>query len=229
MTQSTHNYHLTNLDTDSIMFCKPDGSEFSPKEQEDLLNEVNSLFSKNISWEHDGYFSRVIIFKAKNYVMYDGKKMKKKGSALKSATKEIIFKKFSDEMIQAILDDKTNFLEIYHKYVKLCMNVTKDNIKDFASKKSISKKVMENDRTNEAKIRDTIQGTDYRIGDKIYVYFKEDGSLSLIENFDGSYDKKKILEKLYNSTSLFDSVIDTSQFLNYKLKRNQPALEELLK
>lgn len=223
------NYTVTLIDTDSLTMCKHTGIPFTPEETQALFDEINTLTPELIKWDLEFVNNKFVVFKAKNYIIYDGKKMKKKGSALKSATKEIIFKKFSDEMIQAILDDKTNFIEIYHKYVKLCMNVTKDNIKDFASKKSISKKVMENDRTNEAKIRDTIQGTDYRIGDKIYVYFKEDGSLSLIENFDGSYDKKKILEKLYNSTSLFDSVIDTSQFLNYKLKRNQSALEELLK
>jgi len=67
----TYNFILTNADTDSIMVNKPDGSEFTEQEQHDLLEELNGLFPELINFAPDGYFRKTIVFKAKNYVMFD--------------------------------------------------------------------------------------------------------------------------------------------------------------
>jgi DNA polymerase elongation subunit (family B) len=221
-------YRIVNADTDSISYNKPDGSLFSEQYMLSDLNELNATLPELIKFEPDGYFTSLIVFKAKNYVMYDGKKIKKKGSALKSSSKEIALKKFSDEMIDALIFDKTNYTEIYNKYIIQAMSLTSENIKEWSSKKTISRKVMTNERTNEAKLRDAIEGEEIVEGDKVYVYFKSDSSLALCDNFDGDYDKEKMLEKLYNSTKLFSTVIDTSCLINYSLKRNQEALHNLL-
>ena len=43
------------------------------------------------------------------------------------------------------------------------------------------------------------------------------------------HNKDKMLEKLFKTSEIFDSVLPEGIFLNYKLKRNKKALEELLK
>lgn len=222
----THNFKLVNADTDSISFCKQDGSEFSEEEQQELLAELNSNFPPTIEFEHDGLFNKLIVLKAKNYILYDGEKIKLKGSSLKSSTMEPKLKEFNNEIINAMVFDKGGYTEIYNKYIQEALNVT--DIKPWASKKTISTKTMESERTNESKIRDAFEGTEYVEGDKVYVFYKEDESLCLVENFDGEYDRKKLLQKLFKCTKRFETVLDVKLlFPNYSLiKAYKKLIEE---
>jgi DNA polymerase elongation subunit (family B) len=220
-------YKVFSGDTDSIVFCKRDGSPFSEEEREMIMNELNSQFPERIRWEPDGYFSKVIILKAKNYILYDGKKIKIKGSALKSSKLEPALKDLQQEIIEAIIYDKQDFLSIYHKYIKEAMNIK--DIRRWCGKKTVTDKLETSERANETKVKDALAGTDYREGDKIYTFYLPDGTLKLAEHFDGEYDKLKMCERVFKSIQVFDSVIDISSMINYKLKKNQKALDELIK
>ena len=113
------NHILINCDTDSILISKQDGSAWTELEQSLFLEELNAQFPEKIRFEHDGIFEKVIIAKAKNYILYDGKKIKTKGSAFKSSTKSTALRDFMNEVIKAIIDDKVNYEEIYNKYIYL--------------------------------------------------------------------------------------------------------------
>ena len=63
------------------------------------------------------------------------------------------------------------------------------------------------------------------MGDKLRVFFAEDKSLCLEENWHGQHDKKVLLAKLYKTLKIFSNVIDIKQFKNYALKKNQVILE----
>lgn len=221
-----NNHKLVNCDTDSITICKPDGSPFSEIERAVLLKEINALYPEGLLWEDDGYYTKFVVLKAKNYIMYDGKKIKTKGSGLKSSKLEIALKEFHNEIINAIIHETSNFGEIYNKYAKEIENIT--DIRRWSSKKTITQKVFESPRENEAKIRRAIQGADYVEGDKVLVFYLPDGELSLVECFSGVYDAKKLYKRLYDSSKLFANVIDTDRyFVNYSLKKNQEKLKEL--
>ena len=221
-----NNLTVVNADTDSISFCKSKMEPISEEEQKNYLDDLNSEFPERIKFEADGYFPSFIVLKAKNYILYDGKKIKTKGSSLKSSTIEPALKSFLNEIIEAMVFQKGNYQDIYNRYVKEVNNIK--DIKRWASKKTISEKTLKSERTNESKIRDAIEGEEFVEGDKIYCYFKSDGSLGLAEKFDGDYDKMKLLEKLYKTTERFSTVLGEDVFINYKLKRNQKVLEQLL-
>jgi DNA polymerase elongation subunit (family B) len=224
-----NNFQLVNYDTDSITICKPDGSPFSDDEQNALIDALNAEFPKQIRWEPDGYFSKVVVLKTKNYILYDGKKIKTKGSALKSSKLEIACKEFQQEIIKAIIHETGNYDEIYKRYIKEACSVTKDTIKRWSGKKTYTKKIDESTRANETKQLAALQGSNYKEGDKYWLFFLEDGSLRLAENFEGNYDKLKMCEKLYKSAQVFGNVIPVDElFLNYKLKKNKAALDKLL-
>jgi len=228
MKMKNHDFILVNADTDSIMFCKADQTQFSEAEQEALLNEMKQLSGEGINWEHDGIYTNAVILKAKNYALKTPEgKIKFKGSSLKSATKEPAFREFMNAMLNSMLNGRTDLLDIYHKYVKECMNVT--DINRYASKKTITEKVLNSLRSNETKVMDALGDTEYSPGDKRYFFYKEDGTLCLAELFDGTYDKIRLCTKLYNTLKTFQTVIDINMFLNYGLKRNKAALEELIK
>lgn len=219
-------YKLVNADTDSISICKVDGAEWTEEEQQEFLTGLNAQFPEKIKWEHDGYYKKVVVIKIKNYILYDGKKVKIKGSALKGTGKEPALREFMEKVVDSLLNDKDNLQELYNKYAKEALEVK--DIKRWVSKKTLSDKTFNSTRTNETKIADAVEGTDYQEGDKIYCYFRPDGSLRLVEKFDGEYDKKVLLKKLHATAQIFENVLDTKNlFPNYALKRNQENLELL--
>lgn len=216
--------------TDSISFCKEDMSEFTQEEVEKLLKEINDLSPEFMQWENDGLYKHCIAVKAKNYILYDGKKLTIKGSAFKSSTKPQALKNFMNEIIQCILDDKYNYDEIYKKYLKMIHNIkTTEDVKLWSTKKTLTDKVLESERTNESKVRDALENSEYTEGDKFYVYYKSDDSLSLVENFDGDYNKTRLIKNLFDTSKTFNTIIkDSYTFTNYALKKNLKNLKTLL-
>lgn len=221
----SNNFIIVNADTDSISISKPDGSEFTA-DRDKLLSSINSLFPEKIRFEDDGFYKKIIVVKAKNYILWDGNKLKYKGSALKASTKEPALKEFIKKVIDSILEDKKDYNNIYSQYVKEIMNIR--NIKRWVTRKTLTDKVFAPKRTNEQKVLDAIEGTEYNEGDRAYFYFKEDGTLSLAEHFDGKYNREKLLEKLYKTGQVFETILDVEKiFPNYKLKRNADALKRI--
>lgn len=223
----THDFILTNLDTDSLAIAKPDQSSFTEQERKNLITELNSLLTPGIEFADDGYFTRYVVLKAKNYIMYDGKKMKIKGSALKSATLEPRLKEMLKEFIDAIVYDKmSNLQQTYNKYVKEIRDGFVDP-KLWAKKMTLSEKTFNSPRENEQKVIRAIAGKEYKEGDKVYVFITEDEQLAVIEEYKANYNKDKYYEKIFKCVKRFETVLDVSMFLNYKLKKNKKLLEEL--
>lgn len=218
---------IINADTDSVTFCNQNCEEMDEEYKKYLLEDLNDLFPERIKFEDDGYYPTFIVLAAKNYILYDGKKIKTKGSSLKDAKKERALKEFMSKVIEAMVYDTNHYDDIYNTYIKEAMNIT--DITRWSSKKTISKKVLNNNRTNEINIRNAIEGEEYSEGDKAYMFFKSDGTLRLADKFDGDYDKHRILQKIYKTALTFKTVIPPETFINYKLKRNAAKLQEILK
>ena len=222
-----HYYTIPNADTDSISYCKSDQSPITKEEQETNLKEVNELLPERIHFEDDGYFQTVCILKAKNYILYDGKKTKIKGSALKASTKSTALKEMIKRFIDSIIEHRDDFTEIYHEYIKEAANIK--DIKRWASRKTISERTLNSERTNESRIKDTIEGTEYVEGDRIWTFFKTKDQLELVERFDGQYDLDKVLKSVYDTTKVFGNVLDCDNlFKNYGLKKNKAQLQEII-
>ena len=222
------NLFIVNADTDSISFNKTDGSHIDEVERKQLLDELNSRFPERIRFEDDGYFKTLLVLRAKNYVLDDGKKIKYKGSAIKATQKEPALKEFIKKIIDSIMTHKEDYQDIYHSYIKEACNI--QDIKRWSTRKTISDKTLNSERSNESRVRDTLEGTEYVEGDRIYTFYKDTNTLELAERFDGQYDVDRLLEKCYNTCYTFDKVLDCDNlFKNYKLKKNKKDLEELLK
>ncbi len=224
---TTHDFVIANLDTDSISFAKKDGSPFTELEQKELLEELNSNFPDRIKWEHDGIYKIVIVLKAKNYILYDGDKIKTKGSSLKSSKTELGLKSFMQEIIECLVYDKKDaIVALYHKYIREIYNIT--DITRWASKKTITDAVLNGTRTTEKKILASLNGRPAQMGDKIYVYFANDQSLKLQEDWSNDHDTKILLKKLYNTLVIFKNVIKIEEYPKYHLKTNSKRLKEVI-
>lgn len=173
-----YDFKIVNIDTDSLMVCKPDGSPFSDAEQEKLLQELNDMFPEHINWDDDGYYRSVVVIKAKNYILlpHDDDKLKIKGSATKDSKKEPALKEMMANMVDAMVYNRLEEIPlIYKKYVQEAMNVT--DIMRWSTKKTISDKVLAG-RNPKAEVRKqeldvwkAIQHEDdTQEGNKVYLY-----------------------------------------------------------
>lgn len=239
-----NNLLIVNADTDSIMVTKPNGVPWSKQEREIFLNELNKQFPETIRWEDDGYFSKVIVLKSKNYVLLEeGKdKPKIKGSALKDQKKEKMLLQFIGDVINLLLDDKREpeLIALYNSYIKQCYNVK--SIAPWCKKATITSKILKckgheklsplhkqqrGIRKNETSVYDALKGKMVQEGDKIYVFYDKEGNLVLDEHFTGEYNELKLVEKLYSTLKTFKNIIDIEQFPKYHLKKNGTLLKEL--
>lgn len=226
-TKVQHDFIICPSDTDSISFCKKDMSAFSDTELKFLLDELNGISPDKMLWENDGLYDCVIAVRAKNYILKTGNKIKIKGSSLKATSKEKALKEFLDKVIDYLLNDKqSKVIELYNLYVKEAMNIK--DINRWCSRKTISSKTKESTRANETKIVEALGDSNYSEGDRFYVYFKEDDSLGIADSFDGTYNKTKMVEKVYKTLLTFETVLDLKDFPNYALKRNKLALDKLI-
>lgn len=206
-------YQIVNADTDSFSFTAKKDFFFNT-----FIEILNNQFKDMIVWEDDGHYEKFVVVKAKNYVLKQGDKVKIKGSALKGSMKEPALKEFMTEIIYDILDENKHSLELYDSYAAEIGEI--EDIKQWCSKKTITKSVLNPQRPNEQRILDAIGKKKVQEGDKIHVFFKTPTELCLLENFDGEYDKDRLYEKLYKTMKIFESVVDLSEIKNYKLKKN---------
>ncbi len=224
--KDTYGFVLCNGDTDSIAFKKPDSKAFTREERVELLKDLNSRMDERIKWEDDNHFKKFIVIKAKNYILQDDtNKIKIKGSALKATTKEKALQRFLGEVIDLLLKDrKDRIFYLYQKYANEILNLT--SIDDWCSKVTITKAVIGKDATRQAKIRSALEGSDWTEGDKVYLFNRTSDELCLKQNFDGTYDADTLLGKLYDTLTIFETVIDVSLIPNFNLKRNKDLLGE---
>jgi hypothetical protein len=220
---TNHNFILCNADTDSIAFKKHDSKPFTDEERDALLNELNSKMDSLIKWEDDGHFRRFIVCAAKNYVLDDGKKVKIKGSGLKATKKEPALKDFIKQVIDLLLKDKKEqILFLYQKKVQEILELK--DITPWCFKATVTEKVLEPTTVFNQKVLDAIGNKPVSEGDKVYLFYKKDGSLCLRENFSGDVDHSKLLGKLRDTIEVFANVFDVELFPDFSLKRNQELL-----
>jgi DNA polymerase I len=215
-------FKIVNADTDSISFTS--GKKLAAGLFEEHVALLNSLYPERIRWEDDGYYKTVVVVKAKNYVLQDEDgDVTIKGSGLKGTMKERALQQFMREVIELLLKGrKDRLVRLYETYVKRVDNLT--DITDWCFKKTVTKSVLEPERTNEDRVKDALDLETVSEGDKVYLFFKSAEQLCLREEFDGTYDKDKLFKKLYDTLCVFETLIDVDLFPNYALKRNKELL-----
>jgi DNA polymerase elongation subunit (family B) len=94
-----HGCTILEADTDGIYLS----SESYFASPEVLLGLVAPILPAGIELEHDGRYAAMWCYKAKNYALYDEKKVTLRGSALRSRGMEPFLKKLSDRLINYLV------------------------------------------------------------------------------------------------------------------------------
>lgn len=216
-------FKLVNADTDSFSYAGSTG------DFEEEIKELNELFPDRILWENDGEYKKVIVLKEKNYVLQDTNgKVTIKGSSLKSSTKEPAMKQFMKEVIEDMLNsDWAHTKTLYEEFVhKIMSNIqTVDDMSQWATKVTVTKKMLAGSTTRKKKELQALEGENIAEGDKVYM-FPVAEELCLVKNFRGEYNRRKLLERLYDTVSIFAAVLDITQFPKYHLKKAYNQLAE---
>ena len=104
---------ILEADTDGIYLSS--AQHFA--EPEKLLAEVSIILPPGIELEFDGSYEAMFCYKAKNYALYDGRKIILRGSALRSRGIEPYLKKLTDRLIRHLLGfDPTSPLALLEDY-----------------------------------------------------------------------------------------------------------------
>ena len=237
-------YQLINCDTDSITYTsgiKPSKDEFKNE-----IIEINGLLPPTIIFEDDGVFDKVIVSKAKNYIMKKGDELKVKGSSFKSSNKEPILKDMNTDIINEMLGSNNieQIKAIYNTYVIKAENITDINV--WATKKTYTDTMQESERANETKVIDAInQGIDsgalksIQQGDKIYLYQTVNGMKQKMKKGEPQFYKKTgepMLEpnKILKLTALYNNDADAEHYVErvndtLRILENILPVEEIIK
>jgi len=221
-----HNFTLVNADTDSVSICKSDMSFITPEERAAALIELNSILPSDIQFADDGYFETFGVIAAKNYILWDGKKLKVKGASIKATNKETYLKDFINATVQVLIipnltieEIGPKIVELYNNTAKECLNTT--DITRFCFKKSYTERVMKGEGTAELKARLALKHEiGVQQGDKFRMFYLPNTNLCLDKNFKGEYCKKTLLKKLYATAKIFDEILPIELFINYSLLTN---------
>lgn len=179
-------YTLINVDTDSISYSN--GNQTTKEEFHKEIESLNSIYPKLIKWEDDGIYEKLIVVKAKNYVLVKDGKIKYKGSSFKSSQKEPGLSDMLMSLINEMLNgNKIEYLtSIYKNFSKEALNPI--DIKRWCVKKTITKAVLNSERSNEQKVlnachdaiqQGVIQGI--QEGDKVHIYSAINGQIQKVE------------------------------------------------
>lgn len=195
----SHNFIMVNGDTDSITFKKEDESNFTDEEITNLINEINGILPELINFENDGLFPKVIVLKAKNYVLYDGKKIKFKGSSLRNSRQEPAMKEMMDRILKdSLIHEKEDYVTIFNEYLTEAKNIK--DISRWAKKESVTETLFESDRLTETKKADAIADMGAKVGDKVFLYNAIDGDIQL--SVKGELQWSKLKKKDYEDQGL---------------------------
>jgi len=112
-----HGCTILEADTDGIYLSS---DEFFDRPEE-LLARVETTLPEGIELEHDGRYEAMFCYKAKNYVLFDGKKITIRGSALRSRGIEPYLKKLSDRLVHFLVgaeaESPATLVEDYRKKI----------------------------------------------------------------------------------------------------------------
>ncbi len=96
-----HGCTILEADTDGIYLS----SERYFAEPDALLGLVATILPPGIELEYDGRYAAMFCYKAKNYALFDGRKITLRGSALRSRGIEPYLKKLSDQLIRFLVGE----------------------------------------------------------------------------------------------------------------------------
>lgn len=214
---------IIEVDTDGVYFVVPSGIG-TEEDEHRFIEEVSGELPRGIHLSHDGRYRGMISLKAKNYILigYDDV-LTVKGSSLRSRRDERIFRSFIEHLAHLLIDGKTE--EASADYLSLAARLQEGQVspKHFCRWERITEKTFSN--PNLRRLAAAAKGG--KIGEKIAVYQKRDGSLARIETYAEDEDRDYLLRRLHDMAGRFRSLFGDAEFRRLFPLVQKPAEEQL--
>lgn len=203
-----HGAEIIEVDTDGVYFVAPSKIKTETDERR-LIEEISATLPKGIHLTHDGRYQGMISLKAKNYILLDyNGHLTIKGSSLRSRRDERVFRQFIVDLAPQLINGQWDTASDI--YLTLARKLQEGLIppEEFCRWERITEKTFSN--PNLRRLAEAAK--DSKIGDKIAVYQREDGTLAQIENHNNDEDQTYLLRRLHDTANRFQPLFDEAEF-----------------
>jgi DNA polymerase, archaea type len=178
-----------------------------------LVESAGAAAGPGIRLAHDGRFRGMLSLRLKNYALltYDGRVILK-GSSLRSRREESFLRTFLLDTVTQLLEPDL-YGDVRANYVDTARRVQEGSMHPelFARTETITDQTFRSDSTR--RLAAAVGGS--RIGERVQVYRRADGSIGRIEEFAGDEDRNYLLRRLRDTAMRFRPLFESSEEFEY--------------
>ncbi len=203
------------IDTDGVYF-RPPASVSDTEAQESFVARISSSLPDGINLAFDGSYAGMASLRTKNYALLDTDgRMILKGSGLRSRRDEGILRQFLEMAAKAFIETSPGDVRNY--YLDVAKQIQERSVppNDIARWETITEKTF----TSESNRRVASAAEGERIGERVPVYQRADGSLARIEDYAHDEDVDYLLRRLNDMGRRFEPLLDESTTSDYVFPR----------
>lgn len=181
------------VDTDGVYFQPPPGVE-GKEAEEAYVQQIAEQLPPGIRLSFDGRYRAMISVKTKNYALldYEGN-WTFKGASLRSRADEPYGRQFIAEVLQKLVEgDREGIARLYRQTIMRLLN-GEVPIQELARRERVTEKTFTSE--NKRKSAEAVRGVS--VGDYVNLYQRRDGSLGMVEDYQGDEDREHYANKLY--------------------------------
>jgi DNA polymerase elongation subunit (family B) len=194
------------VDTDGVFF-QPAAEKSTLEEELALVDEVSATLGPGIRLAHDGRYRGMLSLKLKNYALleYDGRVLLK-GSSLRSRREEPFLRRFVRDAVPRFLEPARHG-ELRDFYLDIAERVMRGELPldDFCRTETVTDQTFHSGSNR--RLAEAIG--DERIGERILVYQRADGSLARASSYQGDEDRSYLLRRLRDMAERFRPLFDS--------------------
>jgi DNA polymerase I len=200
------------VDTDGVLFRPPQHVQ-SEEQEMHLVDEVGDALGSGLRLAHDGRFRGMLSLRLKNYALltYDGRVILK-GSSLRSRREEPFLRRFLRDAVAHLLDPEQHG-DIRSFYLDTAHAVLTGQLRpeEIARSETITDQTYSSDATR----RLAAAAAGERIGERILVYERADGTLGRLEEYAADEDRAYLLRRLRDMAERFRPLFSTDADFDY--------------
>jgi DNA polymerase elongation subunit (family B) len=200
------------IDTDGVFFQPPESTTSFDGELE-LLDRVNATLPERIRLAHDGRYRGMLSLKLKNYALmdFDGR-ITLKGSSLRSRRDERFLRRFVRDAVVRLLEPG-RYGDIRDYYLDTAQQIVSGalTVEDIARWETIT------DQTFSSESNRRLAGAAgaERVGERLLVYQREDGSVARASAYHDDEDRVYLLRRLRDMAERFRPLFDDASEFDY--------------
>lgn len=188
-------------DTDGAYFVAPNGTD-----PEALVARVGAMLGDGLNLVFEERYSAMLSLKAKNYALArtDGT-LVMRGSALRSARDEPFGRALMREIVSALFAGQPESIERIVESTIAAVRGGSMGVDEFARRESVTSKTF--NASGNRRLAQALARRGVAIGDKVRIYQRSDGELTLAEEYADDEDREYLLRRIEDFVARFGEIV----------------------